>query len=391
MEESRCANNGGVFRFMKSVVFFFEAHQPMRIRPYRMADIGTKHDYFWESKNREIVQRVSEKCYIPATQALIDNGIKASLSISGILLDQLTAINSGSLDVFKEYFRSGLGEPVAETYYHSLSSIWNKREFFYQVNKHREAISMFFGKTPQTFRNTELIYNDDVSKLAKDLDFKNIITEGTDKIIAYNTPNVKYSSVSGLNLLLRNYKLSDDVSFRFSNHTWNEFPLYADKFSDWVARSPGDVVNLFMDYETFGEHQWKETGIFEFLKALPKELEKRGISIKTIDEFCNENRKGNVLSLPDYVSWADVGRNLNAWLGNDMQREAFDLLKSLENNTNPETWRRLQVSDLIYYMSVSRFSDQEVHDYFNPYGSPYYAFMNYMSVLEDFRRTYSSR
>ncbi len=373
---------------MKSVVMFFEAHQPMRLRPYRMAEIGKNHDYFWESKNREIVDRVSERCYVPATGILIDSGIKASISLSGILLDQLQEANSASIDLFREYFKSGLGEPVSETYYHSLSSIWNKDEFFYQVNKHRETIEKTFGREPVSFRNTELIYNNDISMLVKELGFRNTITEGTDRIIAENSPNRKYLAVSGINLLLRNYKMSDDVSFRFSNHGWNEFPLYADKFADWVARSPGDVVNLFMDYETFGEHQWKETGIFEFLKALPKELDKRGIAMQTIDEFCRSDRSTNNLSVVDYVSWADVGRNLNAWLGNDMQKEAFETMKSFANNSSMEIWRRLQVSDLIYYMSVSRFSDQEVHDYFNPYGSPYYAFMNYMSVLEDFRRTY---
>lgn len=383
------SDTGGVYEFMKSVVMFFEAHQPMRLRPYRMSEIGKNHDYFWESKNREIVQRVSKRCYVPATKILLDTGIKASISISGVLLDQLEENSPESIDIFREYFRSGLGEPMAETYYHSLSSIWNKNEFFCQVKKHRENIEKLFGFNPVSFRNTELIYNDDVSRLAKELGFRNIITEGTDKLISENNPNAKYLSVSGLNLLMRNYKLSDDISFRFSNHGWNEFPLFADKFADWVSRSPGNVVNLFMDYETFGEHQWKETGIFEFLKALPREFEKRNISMKTIDEFCQEDHGNRTLSVPDYVSWADVGRNLNAWLGNDMQNEAFNAMKSVENNSNMEIWRRLQVSDLIYYMSVSKFSDQEVHDYFNPYGSPYYAFMNYMSVLEDFRRTYA--
>ncbi|MGC8662830.1 MAG: glycoside hydrolase family 57 protein [Thermoplasmata archaeon] len=373
---------------MKKVVFYFQLHQPKRIREYRRSEIGSNHDYFWSEKNNEILNRIINKCYIPMTRTLIDNGIKASISISGVLLEQLIDMNSEVIDILKEYIRSNLGELLSETYYHSLSSIWAPDEFGRQVKKQNDLLIKIFGIMPKTFRNTELIYNDSISRMVKDLGFKTIITEGTDEIISKNSPNYTYKSVSGLNLLLRNYRLSDDISFRFSNRSWNEYPLFADKYSKWISLTPGEVINLFMDYETFGEHNWNETGIFEFMKALPGELNRYGIELSTIKDAVNFSKARETLSIPKTISWADTERDLSAWLGNDMQNEAFEMIKSLKNNKNMDLWGLLQTSDHFYYMSTKHLSDQEVHEYFNPYHSPYLAFFYYTNILEDFLKTF---
>ncbi len=368
---------------MKSVVFFFEAHQPKRLREFRSLDIGKNKSYFWDEKNEEIINRVSDRCYIPATQTLIDKKIKATISISGILLEHLINKREDVVDVFKEYFRKG-GELAGETFYHSLSSIWSPEEFSDQVNEDKTMKKEIFGIVPRTFRNTEMIYSDDIAFLSAKEGFKNILTEGPDRIIDEYNPNYVYKSVASQSLFLRNYRLSDDISFRFSNPSWNEHPLYADKYANWIASSPGDIVNLFMDYETFGEHQWKESGIFEFLSALPDELEKRSIKFSTVSE-ASELQTDRKISIKEYISWADYPRDLSAWLANDMQRDAFEDMKSLQKCKDKKTWRYLQTSDHFYYMSLAAVQDQEVHTYFNPYGSPYDAYIFYKNILEDFR------
>ncbi len=372
---------------MKELVFYFQVHQPRRIRPYRMSEIGRSHNYFWDDKNREIMQRVAEKCYIPATRLLIDSEIHASFSLSGIFLEQALEYAPDVVDVFREYFRSGLGEIMSETYYHSLSSIWSGDEFRSQVQEHRELVKRLFGIEPVTFRNTELIYSDAIANVVKGMGFRNIVTEGTDQIIEAHSPNYVYNSTSGMRLLLRNYRMSDDIAFRFSNASWSEFPLFADKYARWVSESPGDVINVFMDYETFGEHQWRETGIFKFMERLPVELGRRSVSTSTVANAAKNNTIRGTVSVKQPVSWADTDRNLNAWLGNEMQTEAFEALKGLYWHPDKKTWRTLQTSDHIYYMSVRNFADQDVHSYFNPYQSPYLAFIYYMAILEDFARS----
>ncbi len=368
---------------MKSVVFFFEAHQPKRLREFRSLDIGKNKSYFWDEKNEEIINRVSDRCYIPATQTLIDKKIKATISISGILLEHLINKREDVVDVFKEYFRKG-GELAGETFYHSLSSIWSPEEFSDQVNEDKTMKKEIFGIVPRTFRNTEMIYNDDIAFLSAKEGFKNILTEGPDRIIGEYNPNYVYKSVASQSLFLRNYRLSDDISFRFSNPSWNEYPLYADKYANWIASSLGDIVNLFMDYETFGEHQWKESGIFAFLSALPDELEKRSIKFSTVSE-ASELQTDRKISIKEYISWADYPRDLSAWLANEMQRDAFEDMKSLQKCKDKKKWRYLQTSDHFYYMSLAAVQDQEVHTYFNPYGSPYDAYIFYKNILEDFR------
>lgn len=389
MGKSSNKDYGGIFIIMKYVLFYFEVHQPKRLRIYRMKEIGINHNYFWEEKNREIFLRAAKKCYIPTTRLFIDHGIKASFSLSGTFIEQALEYEPEVIETFKEYFKTGLGELISETYYHSLSSLWDREEFIEQIKEQENIIWKLFKIKPKTFRNTELIYSDDISRYVSSLGYNNIIAEGTDHIIAKHSPNYIYRSVSNLNLFLRSYQLSDDISFRFSNWKWPEYPLTADKYARWIDSTPGEIANLFMDYETFGEHQVAETGIFEFLKYLPIEFKKRDINMLTINDAAQSFEKRETIKVPDPISWADINRDVSPWLGNDMQKEAYKELQKLKENSNKVLWRHLQTSDLLYYMSAGTSPDQIVHEYFNPYKSPYYAFLTYMAILEDFRRQYT--
>ncbi|SMD31107.1 glycoside hydrolase family 57 protein [Picrophilus oshimae] len=370
------------------VIFYFEVHQPFRLRPYRISEIGYNHDYFWDEKNREIFERASMKCYRPMTTFLNEHEIKSNLSITGTFIEQALKYDPELIDIIKGYVSSGNCELIDETYYHSLVSLYDYDEFKEEVKEHNNIIKKLFNYEPKTFRNTELIYNDDVSYIVRDLGYKTILTEGFYPLIERYNPNYIYKSVSGLNLLLRNFMMSDDISFRFSNRSWPEYPLTADKFASWIIKSPGDVINLFMDYETFGEHQSAETGIFDFMKYLKKYMDYNNIETMLINDAVYRYEKHDTISIKNYVSWADKERNLNPWLGNDMQREAFEYLKSLKNKGDMKIWRYLNTSDHLYYMSTGSPEDQEVHNYFNPYKSPYIAFMNFMSVLRDFSNNF---
>ncbi|MEM4103952.1 MAG: glycoside hydrolase family 57 protein [Thermoplasmatales archaeon] len=373
---------------MKSVVFYFEVHQPRRLRPYRPSEVGMNHDYFWDSRNREIFSRIAERCYIPATRILLEKEIRATFSLSGTFIEQALEYRPEVIDLFREYFTSGIGELMGETYYHSLASLWNRDEFAEQVREEEKTLWDLFHIKPKTFRNTELIFDDRIAEYVSALGYKNIVTEGTDQIILEHPPNFIHRTTSGLNLFLRNYRLSDDISFRFSNWGWDEYPLTSDKYASWLSRSPGDVANIFMDYETFGEHQVSETGIFEFLKRLPLELKARGIDMCTVSEAADKYASKDTVSVEKTISWADTDRDISPWLGNDMQRDAFAAMKTLSNNKNKSLWRHFQTSDILYYMSTGLTPDQIVHEYFNPYKSPYNAFLSYMSILEDFASVY---
>ncbi len=367
-----------------NAIFYFEVHQPRRLRPYRMPEIGNEHDYFWDSKNMEIFKRISENSYIPATKILLENEIKATFSFSGTMIEQANEYCPEVIDVFREYFKSGLGEILDETYYHSLAFLLDKDEFINQINEHKNMVKRTFGIVPKNFRNTELIYSNYIGDIVSSLGYGTILAEGTDKL--GKSPNFLYKAESGINLLLRNYRLSDDISFRFSNQSWNEFPLAADKYANWIKQTPGDFINIFMDYETFGEHQSKETGIFEFLKYLPVEFSKNNINFLNVNEANNFEGHGKI-SVKDPISWADTNRDLSPWLGNPMQREAFGKIRSMKDNKNKKLWRYLQASDHLYYMSTGDQSDQEVHEYFNPYKSPYNAFLYFMNIINDFEST----
>ncbi len=368
---------------MKYVVMFLEVHQPRRLRRYRMQDIGKFHDYFWDEYNSKIMERIAKNCYIPTLKIFLENEIKVNLSLTGVFIEQAKEFTPEVMDQFKEYIGSGLSELLGETYYHSLASIWSENEFFEQVKMHLELLKREFNTIPESFRNTELIYNDNIGRMVKKMGFKRILAEGTDSIIEKHSTNYIYRSPDNLSLFLRNYRLSDDISFRFSNWKWSEYPLKADKYAKWIDLTPGDVANIFMDFETFGEHQVAETGIFEFLKYLPKELGKRGIEMLTLREADEIIQKRDELSIKDTISWADTRRDLSPWLGNEMQREAFNELIKLERKDH--VWRNLQTSDHLYYMSTGISQDIEVHEYFNPYKSPYVAFLNFMNILNDMK------
>lgn len=387
---------------MKKLCFYFQVHQPFRLRTYRFFDIGNCNQYFDEHKNSSVMKKVAEKCYLPANKVLLDlirehgNRFKISFSISGTALDQFELYAPEVLKSFQELAATGCVEFLAETYSHSLSSLISTEEFNQQVKDHSKKIEYLFGQKPTIFRNTELIYSDKIGNLVSNLGFKTMLTEGANHILGWKSPNYLYSSSANpqLNLLLKNYRLSDDIAFRFSQSDWSGFPLTAEKFVGWLNSVPekDEIVNLFMDYETFGEHQWEETGIFNFLRSLPHHIfTSSKFTFVTPSEAVKLIEPIAQISMPNPVSWADEERDLSAWLGNDIQDDAFESLyrlehkiKKVENKSILRDWRYLQTSDHFYYMCTKFFSDGDVHKYFNPYNSPYEAFINYMNVLSDF-------
>ncbi len=387
---------------MRSICLYFQVHQPFRLRTYRFFDIGNNHEYFDDYANRFIMQQIAEKCYLPANKVLMDNirkhgeKFKVSFSISGTALEQFEMYAPKVVESFQKLAKTGCVEFLSETYYHSLVSLKNKNEFTTQVKMHAAKIKELFGHKPKVFRNTELIYSDEIGNMVYDMGYKTMITEGAKHILGWKSPNFLYCSAVNpkLKLLLKNFQLSDDIAFRFSERRWSEYPLTAEKYAGWLnALGPkAEVVNLFMDYETFGEHQWAETGIFDFLKALPNAvLTSTDFKFKTLSEVSETLQPVAPLNVPYPISWADEERDLTAWLGNELQDEAFNKLYSLEEKVRKcknedilRLWRFLQVSDNFYYMCTKWFSDGEVHKYFNPYNSPYEAFINYMNVLSDF-------
>jgi alpha-amylase len=385
---------------MPAVCFYFQVHQPFRLRSYRIADVGVARDYFDEALNAEVMRKVASKCYLPACEALErlierhDGAFRIAYSISGVALDQMERYAPAALEAFQRLARTGAVEFLAETYYHSLAALFDRHEFEAQVRKHVTAIERLFGRRPRVFRNTELIYDDRIGAMVADLGFEGVLTEGADDILQWRSPNFVYRMPGRrTRLLLKNYALSDDIAFRFSNRGWSEHPLTADKFASWVHRvsGNGDVVNLFMDYETFGEHQWHDTGIFDFLHHLPEQLLGHpSWSFRTPSEVIATAEARAELAFGRTVSWADTERDITAWLGNAMQRRALEEIYSLgeavRRRNDPallEAWRKLQTSDHFYYMCTKWFSDGDVHAYFSPYESPYEAFINYANVLAD--------
>lgn len=387
---------------MKSICLYFQVHQPFRLRTYRFFNIGNDHYYYDDYQNKHIIRRVAEKCYLPANRMMLDlirefgTAFKISFSISGTALDQMQSYAPEVLDSFKLLADTGQVEFIAETYAHSLASMGHKEEFVRQVDKHANAIERLFGKRPTTFRNTELIYSDGIGEMVADMGFHTMLTEGAKHILGWKSPNYIYCNKINpkLKVLLRNYQLSDDLTFRFSNQDWSEWPLTTEKFVQWINKidKKEEVLNLFIDYETIGEHQWKETGIFDFFRYLPGAvLSKTNFSFETPEALSHELQPMAAISVPHAISWADEERDLTAWLGNELQDEAVSKLYSLEKVVSgiddPEIqkdWLYLQTSNHFYYMSTKWFSSGEVHKYFNPYGSPYEAFINYMNVLSDF-------
>lgn len=385
----------------KSVCFYFQVHQPDRLRQFRFFDIGNDYHYLDDFSNRTIVRRMAERCYLPANRLLRDlivrnNGaFKVAFSISGVAIEQFERYTPEVIDSFKELAATGCVEFLAETYSHSLASLASEAEFKKQVKQHAELVRRLFGVKPAVFRNTELIYSDAIGATVAGMGYQVMLTEGAKHILGWKSPHFVYVNDINprLKLLLRNFNLSDDIAFRFSDKGWNGWPLTADKFADWVvaALEKGEVLNLFMDYETFGEHQRSASGIFDFMHALPAAILSRNLDFCTPSEAAQRCQPVAPLHVPFPISWADEERDTSAWLGNELQEEAFNKLYALEADvykTRDENlvaaFRKLQESDHFYYMCTKFFSDGSVHSYFNPYDTPYEAFINYMNVLADF-------
>ncbi|MCD4832060.1 MAG: glycoside hydrolase family 57 protein [Anaerohalosphaeraceae bacterium] len=387
---------------MASVCFYFQVHQPYRLRHYTVFD--EDHRYFDEFKNKAICKKVANKCYLPANRVILDlikkheGKFKVAYSITGVLLEQLAEFSPEVMSTFDALARTGCVEFLAETYYHSLSFLYSRQEFIEQIQKHKETVEKLFGQTPRVFRNTELIYSNDLAKTIESMDqFDGIITEGADHILGDRSPNFLYRppGCEKVKLLLKNYALSDDIAFRFSNQQWKEWPLMANKFSQWVNRinGNGNVVNLFMDYETFGEHQWADTGIFDFMRHLPDEIMNHpDNNFLTPSEAVARYDANEVVDIPGLISWADTERDLSAWLGNAMQSNALHEVYRMENQVKDSgdekllgDWRKLQTSDHFYYMCTKYFADGDVHKYFNPYDSPYDSYINFMNVMGNLR------
>ena len=393
---------------MPSVCFYFQVHQPCRLRHYTVFD--QDHRYFDDLKNKSICRKVANKCYLPTNRLILDlirkheGRFKVAYSVTGVLLEQLAEYAPEVISTFDALARTGCVEFLAETYYHSLSFLYSRNEFKEQICKHSETIEKFFGYKSRVFRNTELIYSNDLTDVIESMGvFDGVITEGADRILGGRSPNFIYNSPRSkrIKLLLKNYALSDDIAFRFSNRGWNEWPLMAGKFSDWVSRVNGNgyVVNLFMDYETFGEHQWKDTGIFDFMHHLPEEIMKNpDNNFKTPSEVIASYPATDVLDVPGLISWADTERDLSAWLGNSMQSNALHELYRMEQNVKQakdekltSDWRKLQTSDHFYYMCTKYFADGDVHKYFNPYDSPYDSYINFMNVMGNLEKRYKKK
>lgn len=387
---------------MKTICFYFQVHQPFRLRRYRFFDIAKNHNYFDDYANRSIMQKVAQKCYLPTNQMMLDlineygTRFKIAYSISGTALDQFEMYAPEVLESFQKLAKTGCVEFLSETYSHSLCSLKSAEEFTLQVQTHMQRVEQLFGLSPKTFRNTELIYSDQIGALAANLGFGTILTEGAEHILGWKSPNYVYANAINpkLRVLLKNYRLSDDIAFRFSNRQWSEWPLTTEKYVEWLnSINPNEeIVNLFMDYETFGEHQWPETGIFDFMRALPKRIfSNSNYEFLTPSEAAAKHQPVALLHVPQPISWADEERDLTAWLGNALQDEAFNKLYSIapiveqiDDNEIQRDWRYLQTSDHFYYMCTKWFSDGDVHKYFNPYETPYEAFINYMNALSDF-------
>lgn len=386
----------------KAICFYFQVHQPFRLKRYRFFDLGHDHYYYDDFSNESIMRRVAEKCYLPANEIIFDliqknkGKFKIAFSLSGLVINQFRLYAPEVLESFRKLAETGMVEFLGETESHSLASIKTRSEFERQVSAHREIMKEFFGVETTSFRNTELIYSDQIGSWVADMGFKSMLTEGAKHVLGWKSPNFLYcNSISPrLKVLLRNFVLSDDIAFRFSNRNWSEWPLTTDKYADWLNKlaPKSELVNVFIDYETFGEHNSKETGIFDFLSHLPGSiLKKTPFNFVTPSEVVDLLQPVSAISVPSPISWADEERDITAWHGNELQAAALDKLYSLsgkvsvcEDKLIKKDWEYLQASDHFYYMATKFFSDGIVHAYFNPYDTPYDAFMNYMNILSDF-------
>jgi len=385
-----------------SICFYFQVHQPFRLRNYQFHEIGSNHFYEHYNLNLEILNKVADKCYLPANEKLLEligkhkENFKVAFSISGCALEQFELYRPDVIKSFQKLAATNNVEFLSETYYHSLSFIYSKKEFDRQVELHSKKIKSLFNFEPKVFRFTELVFNNELAKHVASLGYGGMLCEGADKLLKGRTPNhvFRAAEVENFSLLLKNYSLSDDIAFRFSNRDWDGWPLTADKFAKWLHdhAANSETINLFMDYETFGEHQWEETGIFEFLDSLPEVvLDHPDFRFRTPSEVIQLYPARDIYDVPEYSSWADEQRDLSAWTENEMQREAIEKIYSLEklvkessNEDLMKVWGKLQTSDHYYYMSTKFWADGDVHKYFSPFISPYEACVFYMNVISDF-------
>ena len=391
----------------KAIQLYLHVHQPYRVRPYSVFEIGERHDYFDiadDSKlnNEKMFHKVAEKSYRPMTellQKLLDKHpeFHFSLSITGDFIDQAEQYAPDVLDSFKKLVKTGRVEIVAETYQHTMAFFYSLDEFEAQVKQHEQKLHEVFGVKPTAFRNTELAYNDEVAQWADRAGYKVVLAEGWDKVLDWRSPNYVYqpTGTQNIKLLLKNYHLSDDMAFRFGDKSWNEWPLSTERYIDWIKSSMAEapLMNLFMDFETFGEHQWADTGIFTFFEQFVGDwLSGDNAQFLTVTDAAKANDASGELSMPDTVTWADSERDLSAWFGNSMQNEAAKYLYALEEDIVRSgdkdlirDWRYLQSSDHLYYMATKWENDGDVHTYFSPYDSPYDAFLSYMNAIRDVR------
>lgn len=386
---------------MKSICFYFQIHQPFRLKRYRFFDIGRDHYYYDDFSNDDIITRIAERSYMPLAETLLDmieksdKKFKCAISITGTAVEQLQQYVPEFIEILKKLADTGCVEFLSETYAHSLASLEDTEEFIRQVKMHDKLIHSLFGQKPKVIRNTELIYDDDIAAVMASMGFKGAITEGAKHILGWKSPNFVYSAASApkLKLLLKNDKLSDDISRNFSNTEWAEYPLRADKYVNWIAQLPNDqqIVNIFLSMETFGEFQPRETGIFDFMRAIPRFAKEQGITFMTPTEAVSKLKPVDEIAVPYPLSWADEARDVSAWKGNLLQNEALEKLYSIAERVNlctdkrlKQDWEYLQSSDHFFYMSTKNLADGNAHASFSPYESPYSAFTNYMNVLADF-------
>jgi alpha-amylase len=390
---------------MTSVSLYLQVHQPHRLGTYDVFAVGERENYFTDGddqkNNQKVLRKVSQKSYRPAVKSLLKMikdhpEFRLTLSFSGVVLEQLQQFDETTLRLFQDLVGTGNVEILAETYHHSLAFFYDRDEFETQVEKHQELIQDTFGVQPKVFRNTELAYNNELGQWAAEAGYDGVLTEGWEDNLGWRSPNFVYRvPETDTALLCKNYKLSDDIAFRFSREDWESWPLSADTFAGWINQheTNADVINLFMDFETFGEHQWADTGIFEFLEDLPRAVRENGDDFMTVSETIESYRARDDLHIEDTVTWADKERDLTAWLGNSMQTSAIETLYGLKDDVLKNAddkllsdWRRLQTSDHFYYMCTKWASDGDVHSYFSPYESPYDAYITYMNVLTDLKR-----
>ena len=384
----------------RTLCLYFQVHQPIRLRKYHFFDIGKYSDYYDDFANRSFTKKIAERCYLPANRVLLElikkygKNFKVAFSITGLAIEQFRKYAPEVIDSFKALAGTGCVEFLAETYSHSLACLVDETEFKHQVKRHADLMKELFGMKPVTFRNTELVYSDEIGEMVAKMGYTTMLTEGARHILGWKSPNYLYTNSINpkLKLLLKNFRLSDDIAFRFSDKQWDQWPLTAEKYVSWLDAADGEIVNLFMDYETFGEHQNAETGIFDFLAALPGQVfSASDFEFLTPKEAAAKHQPVAPLHVPYPISWADEERDLTAWLGNELQNEAFeelykvrDKVNALKDESLTHDYNCLQASDHFYYMCTKLFADGDIHRYFTPYDTPYEAFINYMNVLSDF-------